>query len=152
VIVRLPGGSPFDMRRACVSESWIDPGSLEGDALRQWYLRSPADVERERQEAAARRYQDFFHGSAPGNDPDPQFDDEAPASSQGIASGLATSAPSISDGVDPGFTWVADGPNRLRSVRMDGNVRSPTSYGLASYGSPMAGLRWPDHSALGRSP
>jgi len=45
-----------------MSESWTDPASLEGDALTQWYQRSPADIEQERQAAAARRYQDFFYG------------------------------------------------------------------------------------------
>lgn len=40
----------------------IDPSRLNGDALRRWYLRSPADIEHERQEAAAQRYRDFFGG------------------------------------------------------------------------------------------
>ncbi|MFL5296517.1 MAG: hypothetical protein ACJ798_09070 [Phenylobacterium sp.] len=110
-----------------MSDSWIDPGSLEGDALRQWYLRSPAEVERERREAAARRYQDFFYGGA-GYDPDPQVGREAPTSSQDIDPGFAVPAPAgnIDPGfampapsrdIDPGFTWVAAGPNRFRSVR-----------------------------------
>jgi hypothetical protein len=73
-------------------ETWIDPGSLEGDALTQWYLRSPADIERERQEAAARRYQNFFEG--PGNDPDPQFGREVPASSLDADPGFAIPTPS----------------------------------------------------------
>jgi hypothetical protein len=38
----------------------IDPARLEGDALRRWYLRSPADIEGEREQAAALRYRDFF--------------------------------------------------------------------------------------------
>jgi hypothetical protein len=44
--------------------NWTDPESLEGDALRRWYLRSPAEVEQERQAAADRRYQDFFYGAS----------------------------------------------------------------------------------------
>ena len=36
-----------------MTDSWTDPASLQGDALTQWYLRSPADVERQRQTAAA---------------------------------------------------------------------------------------------------
>ena len=128
-----------------MSESWIDPGSLEGDALRQWYLRSPADLERERQEAAARRYQDFFYGSAPGNNPDPRFGPEVPASGQGIDPAFAPPAPSgdIDPGfamsppsrdIDPGFTWVAAGPNRFRSVRIatDGQSTLPTSPAITS--------------------
>ena len=42
----------------------IDPGALEGDALRRWYMRSPAEIEQERQRAAARRYEDFFGDSS----------------------------------------------------------------------------------------
>jgi hypothetical protein len=105
------------MRRACVSDSWTDPGSLEGDALTQWYLKSPADVDRERQDAAARRYRDFFYGG-PGDDPDPEFNGEVLASSRDIDPGFAMPAPDASEEIDPGFTWVAAGPNRFRSVRV----------------------------------
>jgi hypothetical protein len=38
----------------------IDPARLEGDALTRWYLRSPTDIEQERQGAAAQSYDDFF--------------------------------------------------------------------------------------------
>ena len=39
----------------------VDPGTLEGDDLRTcWYMRSPEEIEQERAEAAAQRYQDFF--------------------------------------------------------------------------------------------
>ena len=41
-----------------MSGNWIDPGSLEGDALTHWYLRSPAEIDQMRQAAAARRYRD----------------------------------------------------------------------------------------------
>ncbi len=41
----------------------IDPARLAGEALTRWYLRSPADIERERQAAAAQNYDDFFGGS-----------------------------------------------------------------------------------------
>jgi hypothetical protein len=44
--------------------SQIDPARLEGDALTNWYLRSPDDIEQERQAAAARRYDDFFAGGS----------------------------------------------------------------------------------------
>src|SRR5258706_5230 len=125
------------MRRACVSENWIDPGSLKGKALTQWYLRSPADVERQRQEAAARRYQEFFYGG-PGNDPDPEFGREVPASGQDIDSGFAAPLPASPKDIDPGFTWVADGPNRFRSVRIatDGQSPDPSSLGSTSYSGP----------------
>lgn len=38
----------------------IDPARLEGDALRRWYLRSPADIEAERRQKAASTYHSFF--------------------------------------------------------------------------------------------
>jgi len=38
----------------------IDPARLQGEALRRWYLRSPAQIEGERHEAAKRAYEDFF--------------------------------------------------------------------------------------------
>jgi hypothetical protein len=40
----------------------IDPARLAGEALTRWYLRSPADIERERKAAAAQNYDDFFGG------------------------------------------------------------------------------------------
>jgi len=40
--------------------SQIDPARLDGDALTRWYLRSPADIEQERQAAAAQAYDNFF--------------------------------------------------------------------------------------------
>jgi hypothetical protein len=43
----------------------IDPARLEGNALTSWYLRSPTDIEQERQAAATQRYADFF-GEQPG--------------------------------------------------------------------------------------
>lgn len=42
-------------------DSSTDPGSLSGAALSRWYLRSPHEIEQERQAAAARRRQEFFH-------------------------------------------------------------------------------------------
>jgi hypothetical protein len=124
-----------------VSDSWIDPGSLEGDALTGWYLRSPAEVDEERQAAAAQRYQDFFHSSS-GTDPDPGFSREVPAASLGIDPGFgretsprsqdidpgfAMSSPASSEDIDPGFTWVTAGPNRWRSVGITTNGQSISS-------------------------
>jgi hypothetical protein len=117
-----------------VSEGWTDPGSLEGDALTQWYLRSPADIEQERQAAAARRYQDFFYGGAAadtgsgpgvpasGQDIDPGFSIQGP--SKDIDPGFAV--PASSRDIDPGFTWAQVGPNRWRSIRTDEQSASPS--------------------------
>ena len=86
----------------------IDPARLDGDALRRWYMRSPADIEQERQQAADQRYQDFFG------------EDNADLGS-GLRTGYQTDGQISNSGVgsnfDPGFTWVSAGANRLRSVR-----------------------------------
>jgi hypothetical protein len=44
----------------------VDPARLQGGALSRWYLRSPADIEQERQERAAKAHEDFFASSGPG--------------------------------------------------------------------------------------
>jgi hypothetical protein len=118
-----------------VSESWIDPGSLEGDELTRWYLRSPAAIEQERQAAAARRYQEFFYGPS-GTDPDRSVAGEAPASEVDVDPDFTGPPPSASGDADPRFTWVAVGPNRLRSVRLanDGQSANPLSIAPVSYG------------------
>ena len=64
--------------------SQIDPARLEGDALTRWYLRSPAEVEQERQAAAAQKYDDFF-GGGPARSP---FADNGPQVSN-LADGAA---------------------------------------------------------------
>jgi len=43
-----------------MASSQIDPARLNGDELARWYLRSPADIEQERQAGAAERYDKFF--------------------------------------------------------------------------------------------
>lgn len=120
-----------------MSESWTDPGSLEGDELTRWFLRSPADIEQERQAAAAKRYQDFFYGPS-GTDPDPGFAREMPGMHPDVDPGFGVSLPSTSQDVDPGFTWVPSGANRLRSVRLrtDGPSADPSSPALMSYSGP----------------
>jgi hypothetical protein len=121
-----------------VSEAWTDPASLEGDALTQWYLRSPADIEQERQAAAARRYQDFFYGSAAA---DTGSGPGAPASGQDIDPGFSIptppkdidpgfTVPPPSGDIDPGFTWARVAPNRWGSVKSDGQS---ACLGLATF-------------------
>lgn len=39
----------------------LNPALLQGEDLRRWYQRSPQEIEEERQEAAAARYQAFFN-------------------------------------------------------------------------------------------
>lgn len=47
----------------------VNPGELEGEALRRWYRRSPEDIERERQAAADARYKAFFAQEHPAGAP-----------------------------------------------------------------------------------
>jgi hypothetical protein len=119
-----------------MSEGWTDPTSLEGDALTQWYLQSPADIEQGRQAAAARRYRDFFYGNA-GADPDAALGGGVPPFGQDIDPGFSIPGPSkdIDPGfavpgpsgeIDPGFTWAQVGPNRWSGVRTDQQSTSPS--------------------------
>jgi hypothetical protein len=93
----------------------IDPGALEGDALRRWYMRSPAEIEQERQRAAAQRYEDFF-GDTDGVDSDPALDAGSRAADQGIDRSAGADSEQPKQDADPGFTWVPAGPNRFRSI------------------------------------
>lgn len=68
----------------------IDPARLEGDALKQWYLRSPAQIEEERRQAAAGAYDSFSRRTKGGQSPrapaqqqEDKFDDYSPASWEG---------------------------------------------------------------------
>ena len=38
----------------------IDPARLQSEALKRWYLRSPAEIEEEREQKAASTYDAFF--------------------------------------------------------------------------------------------
>lgn len=93
----------------------IDPTRLEGDDLTQWYLRSPDDIEQERQDAAAQRYRDFFGGNG-GVDPAPGFDTRYETLNQDIDPGANGGYEAPGQDADPGFSWVQIGPNRWRSV------------------------------------
>jgi hypothetical protein len=127
---------PFDMRRACVPDGSMDVGSLEGHALTRWYLRSPAEIEREREDAAAKRYQDFFSRLS-GADPDAGFSGETPAADREVDYDFAGTLPATSQDVDPGFTSAQVGPNRFRSVSLtsDDHSGDPSPLGAPSYGA-----------------
>src|SRR4051812_11245762 len=104
------------MRTVIVPEKWIDPASLNGEAFTRWYLRSPTDVERERQEAAALRYQDFFYGGH-GEGPDPEFVRNMPVPSQGLDSQFAIPSSITAQNVEPGSAQVPASANRWQSAR-----------------------------------
>jgi hypothetical protein len=89
----------------------IDPARLNGDALRRWYMRSPADIEQERQQAAAQRYEDFF-GDSGGAD----AGREPPVNSPHIDPGVNPGFETPTEHADPEFTSVPPGNQGLRSV------------------------------------
>jgi hypothetical protein len=59
-----------------------DPSRLAGEALRQWYSRTPAEIESERRQAAAERYRAFFNSEA-GADSDAAANSESSAGNEG---------------------------------------------------------------------
>lgn len=89
--------------------SQLDPARLQGAALTRWYLRSPADIERERQEAADQKYKDFF---AP-KQPPPLAAEATP---------VVTSAPLERA---PPILWAASGPNRWIGQAVTSNSFHP---------------------------
>lgn len=47
-----------------MAERQTDPARLQGEALRRWYTRSPADVEQEQQNRYDQRHREFFGAPA----------------------------------------------------------------------------------------
>jgi hypothetical protein len=52
-------------KRANMALSQVDPARLQGDNLRLWYLRSPSDIEQDRERSQVERYRAFFEGLRP---------------------------------------------------------------------------------------
>lgn len=75
----------------------VDPASLQGEALSRWYLRSPDEIEQERQAAQAQKYDAFFGGTEPADWPT-------------TSSPPAYQDPSAAIGDDP--NWAANGVGR----------------------------------------
>jgi hypothetical protein len=135
----------------------IDPARLEGDALRRWYMRSPADIDRERQQAAAQRYQSFF-GSSGGLDPDPSVGEELPAEGQDIDPASSTAfAPSTGD-VDLGSNSGPTGstpldPSPVGPGRLLANAGGDGRFQLAAASSSLpAATVWNCPTCHGRLP
>src|SRR5689334_1574479 len=94
----------------------IDPARLEGDALRQWYLRSPDEIEDERRQATARAHDAFF------SQPDDPQSDGVPEPASTPAATLGTSDPDEAD-----LVWRQIGPNRFRSERASSPSMPPSN-------------------------
>ena len=89
-------------------ERQVDPARLQGDALSRWYLRSPDDIESERQAADAQRYDAFF-GAEDRPNPDPGFRRDFEGSGRDIDPGFGRQLPPSARNVDPGFSTVPPG-------------------------------------------
>lgn len=114
----------------------IDPARLDGEALKQWYLRSPADIEAERQKAADRAHAAFF--SSP-DDPNADEGKEAAPRSPAASEDAGSS--------DAAVVWRQIGANRFRSESAPSLSISSSSAGssglqLAAAAFPSWG-RWP---------
>ena len=92
----------------------VDPASLQGEALNRWYLRSPDEVDQQRQAAQAQGYEAFFARTEPAEppttSPTPAYQDSSPAT------------------VD-GPIWEANGTSRWRG-------RNQSAYRLAAAPQP----------------
>jgi hypothetical protein len=96
-----------------MAERQIDPSRLQGEALQRWYLRSPQDLEQERQAAAAQRYDDFFR-AAPGADIDPGISRRPAPPARDVDPGISLKPGRPGIDIDPGISWVPAGPNQWR--------------------------------------
>jgi hypothetical protein len=121
----------------------IDPARLDGDALTRWYLRSPADIEQERQASAAQSYNDFF-----GN-------------TDGSSDGLAATTDGQSPDDDPSGSPVpmpSGVPQRLPSSDADSGDDSYLDGGVYYPGqddaqkTPVANTVWNCPTCHGRFP
>ena len=105
----------------------VDPASLHGEALRRWYLRSAADIEQERQAAAAKRH-DVFFGGAGAADPDPGISRKPKSPAGDVDPGFSRGPTVPVPDVDPGISWSPVGPNRWRGARIASGHRRQTEY------------------------
>lgn len=92
-------------------DGWTDPAGLDGDALTQWYLRSPADIEQERKAAADRRYQNFFYSSAETDPTSGSY--SAPAPGAGLDSAVGPPP------VDSDAAWLDDSSGSVPPIHAE---------------------------------
>src|SRR5688572_25372841 len=91
----------------------VDPARLEGEALTRWYLRTPHEIEAERNSAQEQRYREFFGGAETGQD--------------------YPRASATSPEPDPDVLWVANGHGGYRAARpgRDNSLVAPEPNALA---------------------
>lgn len=112
--------------RTAVPDEPIDPATLQGDALRRWYLRSPTDIEQERQAAATRRYQEYF-GGYPGTDPGPGSDRGFETSGPDIDPGFGRELAPAERNVDPGFSRIPESSGLNPGGRAQSTLDAPAA-------------------------
>lgn len=98
-----------------------DPARLEGEALRRWYLRSPSDIEIERQVAASQRFNAFFSRGNGSSEPSRPQQDQTPDRRQSLNSPPRSGAPTTGEGL---------------STEPDIGVASPHEHRMAASLSP----------------
>jgi len=85
----------------------VDPSRLEGEDLNRWYLRTPDELEAERQATETQRRRDFFNQAFEATDAAPLSKMTAEASENDVL-------------------WVANGYGGYRAARPDGgDLRAP---------------------------
>jgi hypothetical protein len=107
----------------------VDPADLDGEDLTSWYLRSPQEIEQQRQAAAQQRYNDFF-GALPTANTDP-----APLSGQtGSTVGVATAGTTPVGGDGSGPAARGEWPGVGRSRAGMGSQRRPRKQRIPAAG------------------
>jgi hypothetical protein len=96
----------------------VNPAELSGEALRRWYLRSPDEIEQQRQAAEDERYRDFFGRSTGGG----------PAPRQAASPRIAAS--------EEDLLWIANGRDGFRAIRPGASDFVSTLEPDASGGAP----------------
>lgn len=83
----------------------VDPASLEGDDLLNWYRRSPWDIEKQRQAARRQQYMDFFGVDPGGSDSEQGPGHSDPTAQSPDQSGRSQASPQTT------FPTPSFGPN-----------------------------------------
>jgi hypothetical protein len=101
----------------------VDPADLKGDELTNWYLRSPDEIEQQRQAAAQRRYDDFF---GPGASPKNGAQEETAGGDGAPNAAVRAPSPTPSIGFDPAYVdrGGAD-PDNGADFELVGNPHNP---------------------------
>ena len=113
----------------------VDPARLQGDALRRWYLRTPAEIEGERAAAAERAYNTFF--SQPSSRAPSDFGNTARSATAPAQNDLGTLGTTPAAGLDQQYRAGDDKPFSPGVEARDSYVQlAATSPGFWDYWSP----------------